>query len=70
MGKRKESKRNWLVGTINMDGYKIPVVGHGNTIGEAQEEALQRVNFIWANHIEPEEELDQDKLTLSTLVGD
>jgi hypothetical protein len=45
-------EQNWYIGTIEIDGYSIPLVGRGVTKEEAEKEAFQRVNDVWSNCLE------------------
>jgi hypothetical protein len=41
-------EQDWFLGTIEIDGYNIPIIGRGITKQEAEKEALQRVSQVWA----------------------
>jgi hypothetical protein len=49
MSKTGKLEQNWFIGTIDVDGYSIPIIGRGVTKGEAEKEALRRVADVWSN---------------------
>jgi hypothetical protein len=55
-------EQNWFIGTIEIDGYSIPVVGRGVTKKDAEQEAFQRVVDVWSNCLELDGKLDLDLL--------
>jgi hypothetical protein len=55
-------EQNWFIGTIELDGYSIPIIGRGVTKQEAEKEALQRVSQVWVEYFELEQRLGPDPL--------
>jgi hypothetical protein len=53
-------ERDWFLGTIEMDGYSIPIIGRGITKQEAEKEALQRVSQVWVECFELEKRFGSD----------
>jgi hypothetical protein len=62
MANSNKVKQNWFIGTIEMDGYSIPIIGRGVTKQEAEKEAFQRVAQVWVEYLELEERLGPDPL--------
>jgi hypothetical protein len=54
-----DSEQNWFIGTAEVEGYRVPIVGRGATKQEAEKEALQRIAEVWAN-LESGEKLELD----------
>jgi hypothetical protein len=62
MTNRRKRERDWFIGTIDMDGYSIPIIGRGVTKQEAAKEAHRRVARIWTERLELEAGLGSDTL--------
>jgi hypothetical protein len=62
MIKSNRLEQDWFIGTIEMNGYSIPIIGRGVTKQEAEKEALQRVAQVWVECFELEQRLGSDPL--------
>jgi hypothetical protein len=62
MSNSNRSERDWFIGTFEMDGCNIPIIGRGVTKQEAEKEALERVAQVWLEYFELEERLGPDPL--------
>ena len=62
MSNSNRLEQDWFVGTIEVDGYSVPIIGRGVTKQEAEKEALQRVSQVWVDCFELEEGLGSDPL--------
>jgi hypothetical protein len=58
-----KAEQNWFVGTLEIDGYTIPIVGRGATKKEAEREAIRRMAQVWANCLELEVKLGPNPLS-------
>lgn len=55
-----KSEQSWFIGTAEVEGYKVPIVGRGATRQEAEREALQRIAEVSANYLASGEKLELD----------
>jgi hypothetical protein len=62
MSNSSKLEQDWFIGTIEMDGCSIPIIGRGATKQEAEKEALQRVVQVWVECLELEQRLGSDPL--------
>jgi hypothetical protein len=62
MCKTDKLEQNWFIGTIEIGGYSVPVVGRGVTKKDAEQEAFRRVVDVWSNCLELDGKLDLDLL--------
>jgi hypothetical protein len=62
MSNRNRLEQNWFIGTIELDGYSIPIIGRGVTKQEAEKEALRRMSRVWIECFELEKRFGSDPL--------
>jgi hypothetical protein len=48
MCNRTQRGQKWLIGTVDVDGCRVPIVEYGATREEAERQAQQTVAWFWA----------------------
>jgi hypothetical protein len=62
MANSNRLEQDWLIGTIEIDGYSIPIIGRGATKQEAEKEALRKVAQAWVECLELKQTFGSDPL--------